>query len=165
MRPYRFRDAVRAIGTTEAAVRQWLNGGKVTIEHGYGEGWATFTLRDIAILALTQKLIEFNVPLTVAFKIACGAIDDGHKDVRDKQFAYPGEAFVAGWKGKLMTVRRDRKNEKQWHAARWQKEENEAFGFGNFICIDVATIVNEAFDRLEAGLVEPAAPDKKAKAG
>jgi len=47
MRPYRLRDAVRAIGTTEAAVRQWLNSGKVTIDHGYGEGWATFTLRDM----------------------------------------------------------------------------------------------------------------------
>jgi hypothetical protein len=165
MRPYRLRDAVRAIGTTEAAVRQWLNSGKVTIDHGYGEGWATFTLRDIAVLAVTQKLVEFNVPLTMAFKIAGHAIDVGRKDVRDKQFARPGEEFVAGWKGILMTVRRDRKDPKAWNVTRWQKEEGEAPGFGNFICIDVATIVTEAFDRLEAGLVEPDAPDKKAKAG
>ena len=164
MRPYRFSDAVRGLGTTDGTVRQWLDSGKVTIERGYGEGWAEFTLHDIAVLAVTHKLVEFGIPVAAAFKIASHAIDLGRKHLRGKRFAHIGEHLIAGWKGMLMTVQRDRKNPKDWKVARWKSDENEAPAFGSFVCIDVATIVTEAFDRVHPGIVEPASPpDKKAR--
>ena len=163
MTPIYFREAVLAIGeATEATIRQWLNSGKVQIEGGYGnKQWATFTVLDIATLALCRKLVDFNFPIREAYRLARAAIQLGHREVQHKHFTRTVDLY-AGWEGLVMSIKQNR-NTKKWELARWKKSDQT---FGNFVLIDVHEVVSEAMERLERIQAQQQAtepPDKKAR--
>ena len=160
----RFSEAVDCIGTTPAAVRQWLQHGKISIEHGYGSGWATFTLHDIANLTLTRVLAtDFNIEVAEAFQIARDAIEKW----RAPRFKTEGEEFWRGWQDHELVLRRDA-NSRRWSVSRFRfrsvvagmpfkqvivrkspntlQRTRETLE-GNFLHIDVAMIVKSAIER------------------
>src|SRR4051812_43823143 len=72
----RFRDVAFALGMTGKVnpLRNWLRRGQVEPEGGYGDGWATFSMRDVAALAIIQKLVTHNVGVERAAQLADDAL-------------------------------------------------------------------------------------------
>ena len=138
----RFRDAVYAIGCSDASLKAWLNGGKCKIEAGYGEGWAEFSLKDIARLSLVNVFVsDFGMGAADAFGLACKIVEIGRKPSRKAA----GEQFWAGWENYWLTLRRNHEA-RTWTIARIPGG-SEVNAFGNFIGLDVCTVVRGAIER------------------
>lgn len=68
----RFSDVVYAIEITPKALRNWLQRDQVTLDSKKPDegGWREFSFVDVAILAVTRRLVEFGVTVENASKLA-----------------------------------------------------------------------------------------------
>jgi hypothetical protein len=68
----RFSDVVYAIETTPKALRNWLQREQVTLDSARPDegGWRTFSFVDVAILAVTRRLVDFGITVENASKLA-----------------------------------------------------------------------------------------------
>lgn len=66
----RFSDVVFAIDTTPKSLRKWLQSGKLNLDSDTQEGWRKFSLKDLAVLAIMRKLVDFGVSVEDAARIA-----------------------------------------------------------------------------------------------
>lgn len=68
----RFSDVVYAIETTPKTLRNWLQRDQVTLDSQKPEegGWREFSFVDVAILALTRRLVDFGITVENASKLA-----------------------------------------------------------------------------------------------
>lgn len=74
-RKIRFSDAAFAIGVTNKALRNWLQRNPMKLVSDYeGPGWTEFTLADIAVLAVTERIVKFGFQVSFANALAYDAI-------------------------------------------------------------------------------------------
>jgi hypothetical protein len=149
----RSSDVVYAIGGSAKALQQWLDRRLIETETGYGGAWTSFTLRDVAVLAVTRALVDMNFPVREAFKFGEFAIAFGYK----KRFPVrSGERFWAGWRSILMTVER---TDAGWEVTLWRRGQAIPPS-GKFVVVDVPVIVERAITRaLERMEGEQGKPD------
>lgn len=71
----RFSDAAYAIGSTQKALRNWLQRYDLHLTTDYtSRKWTEFTNVDIAILALTRTMVKWGIPVQDANKTAYSVI-------------------------------------------------------------------------------------------
>ncbi len=74
-RKIRFSDAAFAIGLTNKALRNWLQRNEMKLVSDYtSRSWTEFTMADIAVLAVTERIVKFGFPVTYSNEIAHEAI-------------------------------------------------------------------------------------------
>lgn len=70
----RFSHAVAALGVTPKTLRNWLTRGQVELD-GDSTGWRTFSVLDLAKLAITSELVRYGMGVSIANTAANDAVN------------------------------------------------------------------------------------------
>lgn len=111
-RKLRFSDAAYAIEATPKTLRNWLQRDQVKFEHvGDSEaakagGWREFTIMEIAVLAITRKLVDFGMTVEEASSYADAILGDRASLLISYKHTPPA-VLVATFKGLLLVAWRD----------------------------------------------------------
>lgn len=66
----RFSTVVHALDRTPKSLRHWLTTGRLGLMDTSGRGWVTYSLVDVAMLAVTGKLVDFGIKVDEASRQA-----------------------------------------------------------------------------------------------
>ena len=165
----RFSAVAEAIDSTPTALRRWLESGRVKLDSDADQGWRSFSVRDVARLAIMRKLVNFGMSVEGAAEstrtvipiassgrytlqdffanrlwlVSCSTSPEG---VRSWSVRPSHQARLAS------SLARTRAK----HIARAWRDENDA-GYDAVLILDLGKIVGRAFDRV---LGEDEVPDE-----
>ncbi len=72
---YRFGQAAKAIGVTEAALRNWMTRNQLDLfDERPANGWRSFSENDVMVLALAAKLVAFGASVDDAVRATTDAL-------------------------------------------------------------------------------------------
>jgi DNA-binding transcriptional MerR regulator len=96
----RISDVARATGATPKAIQHWIQRGKVDLSSETTGGWRSFTLEDVAVLALVRVFVDFGIAVETANRLAHEALAMFPKAKGD----LPVRALALPWTDRALAV-------------------------------------------------------------
>lgn len=146
-RKLRFSDAVRGLGCTPKTLRNWAQRDQIKIfTPMVNDGWQTYCLADLAVLALTLAMVNFGLTVEaasgIAFEIVRPEVDD-----RSDDDAFTNRGLALKFVERAVAIFR---TEDGWG---WQEilHNSASKGFEHvgpaYLVLDLFQIIHSAFER------------------
>lgn len=171
-RKIRIGDVLAALGMKRSTLRNWFDRNDVKlISEQQEEGWAEFTLGDVAILAIMRRLVRWGLDVQRANEVAHSVV----LGTAGPLFGYrntPAEAFISLMTGKTLVLfypeasaapkvaLSNRRDELDFTQV-WIKGDAEqsvvSHQYQDILMIDIRSVLLEAFRELE--VIDPDWPN------